>query len=271
MDTANVTRITEEIVKQLTRDGLGTPGFSQVARDDSEGELRAVAVAEADARQVASAMASFGDDPHSREQASLYLSRASQRQEPRPRADADKWKCAAESFYLVDTIQIRPQAIDQAYPISLGTKREINVPMGAFKEPCLNDSGVPRTFPHETVLSRAREFLAFRAHRLWQACFPLAFFEEAVERGTSQWLTALADGFACARFLSNCRANRQGRNYDCEENSFHGLSPSAEDRDRAKCVLNDTTPGRGSTIGASVPGSCLNGRRCPKPKLGTAM
>ena len=91
------------------------------------------------------------------------------------------------------------------------------------KGPCLNDSGVPRTFPHETVLSRAREFLAFRAHRLWQACFPLAFFEEAGERGPSQWLTVLANRFACARFLSNCRANRQGRNYDSEENSFHGL------------------------------------------------
>jgi hypothetical protein len=91
------------------------------------------------------------------------------------------------------------------------------------KGPCLNDSGVPRTFPHETVLSRAREFLAFRAHRLWQACLPLAFFEEAVERGTSQLLAVLANGFACARFLRNCRADRQGRNYDGEENSFHGL------------------------------------------------
>ena len=87
----------------------------------------------------------------------------------------------------------------------------------------LNDSGVPRTFPHETVLGRARELLAFHAHRLWQACLPLAFFEEAVERGTCQWLAVLANGFACARFLRNCRADRQDRNYDSEENSFHGL------------------------------------------------
>ena len=32
--------------------------------------------------------------------------------------------------------------------------------------------GLPRTFPHETVLGRARELVALRAHRLWQARIP---------------------------------------------------------------------------------------------------
>jgi hypothetical protein len=37
-------------------------------------------------------------------------------------------------------------------------------------------SSAPRTFPHETVLGRARESLALCAHRLWQAGIPFAFF-----------------------------------------------------------------------------------------------
>src|SRR5580704_11500083 len=55
----------------------------------------------------------------------------------------------------------------------------------------LNDSGAPRTFPHETVLGRAIEFLAFRTYRLRQACLPFAFFQEAIERSAGQRLTFL--------------------------------------------------------------------------------
>jgi hypothetical protein len=64
---------------------------------------------------------------------------------------------------------------------------------------CLNRSGVPRTFPHETVFGRARELLALAAHRLWQARIPFAFFEETVERSASQRPTVLVNRFACAR------------------------------------------------------------------------
>jgi hypothetical protein len=87
----------------------------------------------------------------------------------------------------------------------------------------LHGSGVPGTFPHETVLGGTREFLAFRAHRFRQACLPFAFLEEAVERSASQRLAVLANRFACARFLRHCRAHRQGHNHSSDENSSHGF------------------------------------------------
>src|SRR5262245_55684140 len=87
-----------------------------------------------------------------------------------------------------------------------------------------NHSGVPLTFLHETVLGGAREFLALRAHRLWRACFPFTFFQEAVESSAGQRLAILADRFACARFLRHGRADRQGRNHGSEDNSLHGTS-----------------------------------------------
>jgi hypothetical protein len=93
----------------------------------------------------------------------------------------------------------------------------------------LNDSGVPRTFPHETVLGRAIEFLAFRTYRLRQACLPFAFFQEAIERSAGQRLTILANPFACARFLRQCRPDRQGHNHGSEENWFHGSLSNPND------------------------------------------
>src|SRR5262245_18642748 len=66
---------------------------------------------------------------------------------------------------------------------------------------CPKDSGVSLAFLHETVLSSAVEFLALRAHRLWRACLPFTFFQEAVESGAGQWLAILVDRFACAGFL----------------------------------------------------------------------
>src|SRR6516225_6403221 len=87
-----------------------------------------------------------------------------------------------------------------------------------------NHSGVPLAFLHETVLGGAGEFLALRAHRLWRACFPFTFFQEAVERSAGQRLAILADRFACARFLRHGRADRQGRDDGSEDNSLHGTS-----------------------------------------------
>src|SRR5215813_1338932 len=89
---------------------------------------------------------------------------------------------------------------------------------------CPSDSGVPLAFAHETVLGGAVEFLALRAHRLWRACFPFTFFQEAVESSAGQRLAILADRFACARFLRHGRADRQGRNHGSEDNSLHGTS-----------------------------------------------
>src|SRR5262245_58806677 len=51
-----------------------------------------------------------------------------------------------------------------------------------WKGRCPNHSGIPLAFLHETVLGGAGEFLALRAHRLWRACLPFTFFQEAVER-----------------------------------------------------------------------------------------
>jgi hypothetical protein len=39
------------------------------------------------------------------------------------------------------------------------------------------DSGIPFTLLHETVLCGARELLAFRAHNLWLTCLPFALFQ----------------------------------------------------------------------------------------------
>jgi|SRR5580693_939366 hypothetical protein len=83
-------------------------------------------------------------------------------------------------------------------------------------------SSAPHTFPHETVLGRARELLALCAHRLWQAGIPFAFFDETVERSASQRPTVLADRFARARCLRHCRSDRQGRNNGSKKNWFHG-------------------------------------------------
>src|SRR5262249_54747778 len=87
-----------------------------------------------------------------------------------------------------------------------------------------NHSGVPLTFLHETVLGGAGEFLALRAPRLWRACFPFTFFQEAVESSARQRLAILADRFACAGFLRHGRADRQGRNDGSEDNPPHGTS-----------------------------------------------
>src|SRR5262245_40975133 len=87
-----------------------------------------------------------------------------------------------------------------------------------------NHSGVPLAFLHETVLGGAGQFLALRAHRLWRACFPFTFFQEAVERSADQRLAILADRFACAGFLRHGRADRQGRNQGSEDDSLHGAS-----------------------------------------------
>src|SRR5215475_3253225 len=87
-----------------------------------------------------------------------------------------------------------------------------------------NHSGISLAFLHETVLGGAGEFLALRAHRLWRACLPFAFFQEAVERSAGQRLAILADRFAGARFLRHGRADRQGRNHGSEDNSLHGTS-----------------------------------------------
>src|SRR5262245_3357642 len=86
-------------------------------------------------------------------------------------------------------------------------------------------SGVPLAFLHEAVLGGAVEFLAFRAHRLWRACIPFTFFQEAVESSASQWLAILVDRFAGAGFLRHGRADRQGRNHGSEDNSLHGTPP----------------------------------------------
>src|SRR6516162_359841 len=89
---------------------------------------------------------------------------------------------------------------------------------------CPNHSGVPLAFLHETVLGGAGEFLALRAHRLWRACFPFTFFQEAVERSAGQRLAILADRFACAGFLRHGRADRQGRDDGTGDNPLHGTS-----------------------------------------------
>src|SRR5215475_15054710 len=93
-----------------------------------------------------------------------------------------------------------------------------------WKGRCPNHSGVTLAFLHEAVLGGAVEFLALRAHRLWRACFPFTFFQEAVESSAGQRLAILADRFACARFLRHGRADRQGRNDGSEDNSLHGTS-----------------------------------------------
>src|SRR5262249_32512461 len=93
-----------------------------------------------------------------------------------------------------------------------------------WKGRCPNHSGVTLAFLHETVLGGTVEFLALRAHRLWRACFPFTFFQEAVESSAGQRLAILADRFACARFLRHGRADRQGRNHGSEDNSLHGTS-----------------------------------------------
>src|SRR5262249_25387453 len=70
----------------------------------------------------------------------------------------------------------------------------------------------------------AGELLALRAHRLWRACLPFTFFQEAVESSAGQWLAILVDCFAGARFLRHCRADRQGSDDGSEDNSLHGTS-----------------------------------------------
>src|SRR5262249_6995373 len=95
---------------------------------------------------------------------------------------------------------------------------------GRVREGRCPASGVPLAFSHETGLGCAVELLAPRAHRFWRAGLPFTFFQEAVERGAGQWLAILVDCFACARFLRDCRADRQGRNHGSEDNSLHGAS-----------------------------------------------
>src|SRR5262249_38055544 len=97
-----------------------------------------------------------------------------------------------------------------------------------WKGRCPNHSGVTLAFLHETVLGGTVEFLALRAHRLWRACFPFTFFQEAVESSAGQRLSILLDlvaaRFGCARFLRLGRAALQGRNHGREDNSLHGTS-----------------------------------------------
>src|SRR5262249_52574925 len=85
-------------------------------------------------------------------------------------------------------------------------------------------SALPLALFHLTVLGGAGELLALRAHRLWRACFPFTFFQEAVERSAGQWLAILVDCFACAGFLRHGRADRQGGNDGSEDNPLHGTS-----------------------------------------------
>src|SRR5262249_23142654 len=87
-----------------------------------------------------------------------------------------------------------------------------------------NHSGIPLAFLHGTVLCRAREVLALPAHRLWRACFPFTFFQEAVESSAGQRLAILADRFAGAGLLRHGRADRQGRNDGSKDNPLHGTS-----------------------------------------------
>jgi hypothetical protein len=114
--------IVSEIVKQLMRgDSLRPRPFSFVPFDATPAHLEEVAAAEvsraiarlrspvppepsaADARRAARALAPFNRVPWLREVA-WFLTVASQRQEPPPHSDFDKWRCASEAFYLVDTL-----------------------------------------------------------------------------------------------------------------------------------------------------------------------
>jgi hypothetical protein len=119
------TRIVLEITTKLMRGGLRSRPFSFVPRGATAAHLRAVAVDEvrrsmervrratpeltaADARRAFQSLAPFVDVPEVRAVANWLKLLSQMRQEPPPHADANKWKCASEAFYLVDTLSRLP-------------------------------------------------------------------------------------------------------------------------------------------------------------------
>ena len=114
-----ITRIVDEITNTLERGELRPRPFSNVPHDATKEQLRTFAAAEvgrsiervrmklpsepsdADARQAIKALEPFANAPMIRE--AIYWLRMYKQERP-PCADADKWRCASEAFYLMDTL-----------------------------------------------------------------------------------------------------------------------------------------------------------------------
>ena len=114
-----ITRIVDEITNTLERGELRLRPFSNVPHDATKEQLRTFAAAEvgrsiervrmklpsepsdADARQAIKALEPFANAPMIRE--AIYWLRMYKQERP-PCADADKWRCASEAFYLMDTL-----------------------------------------------------------------------------------------------------------------------------------------------------------------------
>ncbi len=165
-------RIVGEIVKQLMGgDGLRSRPFSFVPFNATATDLEQVAGAEvrraiarlrspvsqpsaADARRVSQALAPFGYDPRYAELASWFLTLASQRQEPPPRADPDKWRCASEAFDLVNTLSRTLPSGDREGTFIIVTEHLFEVLTGKFP----GDEGAEVYRACRAILSMRRKF-----------------------------------------------------------------------------------------------------------------
>jgi hypothetical protein len=131
VNTERLNKIVSEIVELLAAGGLRERPFSSVPHDATQEQLRAFAEAEvrrciarlseplppgpslAQVRQLAKAVTPFRDIPAFHTIAAwldrLFRIQPGQEplwQEPPPKADPGKWGCAAEGFYLLETLSM---------------------------------------------------------------------------------------------------------------------------------------------------------------------